>query len=156
MKLTTPWGEIEVAGVVDPAEPCAQCGRCCRGFVLSMRPIDRETWYKRFLKNSPYEYPPDIGAIQHLFKPIPDAFAADGQQIHTCGAFDREKNSCMLMEDGRNIRPIACWAFPFNYDFDSFFDFPYPGCAIFLATLKKLLGRGVESIAEAYDPIREK
>ena len=150
--LNTPWGPIEIHDVVPLEFECAKCGRCCRAFVLSMREIDRETWYRRFLAKSEYEYPKDIGAVYHLFEKILDAFSADGQQIYTCRAFDRKRNVCTLFDDAPALRPIACWAFPYNYDLDSLLRFPYPWCSIFLKTLRRLEERFLEAIAAWHHP----
>lgn len=151
--LETPWGSVKVPGLVPHHFECARCGRCCSGFVLSMRPADMEVWYKRFLSGSPYEYPKDIGAINNLFVQIPDAFSADGEQIFTCRAFDRKNKTCAIFEDAPDLRPIACWAFPYQYDFAALSDFPYPFCAIFQKTLKWILDRYFSALLKTYHPL---
>lgn len=151
--LKTPWGPVEVSDLIPHNFGCVQCGRCCSGFVLSMRPSDIEIWYKRFLSGSPYEYPNDIGAIYHLFVEIQDAFSADGQQIYTCRAFDRVKKTCMIFEDAPGLRPVACWAFPYNYDFAGLSDFPYPFCSIFQKTLKRVFDNYFSAIQNTYHPL---
>lgn len=152
--LQTPWGPVPVGDVVPPDFSCAQCGRCCSGFVLPMRDVDKDAWYRRFLTDSVYEYPKDIGAIVHLFHKIPEAFAADGQPLHTCRAFNRQTRRCDLVEQAPSLRPIACWAFPYNYDLESLLTFPFPWCAIVQKTLLRLQTRMSRALANSFNPLR--
>ena len=152
--LETPWGKVNIPSIVPRKFQCGQCGKCCSGFVLSGREIDRANWYHSFLIKSPYEYPKDIGAIYNLMEKIPDAFSDDGEPIYSCKAFDREKNICNIFTEAPDIRPIACWAFPYNYDLAALFSFPYIGCLIFQQTVKWLLDGFPKALAKAYCPIR--
>ena len=151
--LKTPWGPVEVDDAVSQDFECGQCGRCCSGFVLSLRDVDRETYYRWYLAHSPYEYPKDIGAIYHLFEKIPDAFCQSGEPIYTCRAFDRKTRTCAVFADQPGLRPVACWAFPYNYDLRALLDFPYPFCSIFLKTLNQLQQRYFNGLLHSHHPL---
>lgn len=151
--VKTPWGDVEVPDVVPCDATCGQCGRCCSGFVLTMRDMDMEIWYQRFLNHSEYEYPADIGALKHLFVKIPDAFSADCMPLHTCLAFDRKTKTCTIFESAPEIRPMACWIFPFQYDLDTLYQFPYPWCKMFQQTLLSLQHRFLLALVNYYHPL---
>ncbi len=152
--IQTPWGPIEVPNIVPQNFQCGKCGKCCIGFVLSARELDRENWYGFFLNNLPYEYPKDIGAIYNLMEKIPGAFSVSGKPIYSCKAFDREKKTCTIFDDAPKLRPIACWAFPYNYDLQSLSRFPYIGCVIFQKTTRWLLEGFLKGLVGAYDPLK--
>ena len=154
-KLKTPWGEVEVPGLIPHHLECAQCGRCCRGFVLPTRETDRKNWYRWYLIDAPYQYPPDIGAVTHLFHVHPDRFTSDGEPLQTCKAFDPTTSQCMLMEDASDLRPIACWVFPYQYDFDDLCQGLDPRCSILVRTIAYLTDRYFKALIETYHPFSD-
>lgn len=150
--LETPWGEVRVEDAVDLDLECEQCGACCRAFYLSVTPPEIEMWYQRFLEQSG-EYPPDVGAVRQLFVPF-EGFTPPEGQIYTCRAFDKEQNRCTLMPDSGDLRPIACFAFPYVYELTSFWQFPYPECGIYQKALVLLNSQLLDAVWERLGPFK--
>ena len=144
--LSTPWGEVRVEDAVDLDLECEMCGTCCQAFYLSVTPPEIEVWYQRFLAGEG-EHPPDVGAVRNLFVPF-EGFTPPEGQIYTCRAYDKEAKRCTLMPDHPDVRPIACYAFPYVYEVQSLWQFPYPDCGIYKKAVKRLNTRLLERVWE--------
>jgi Fe-S-cluster containining protein len=153
--LETPWGVVRVEDAIPEGLACDRCGTCCRGFILSVTPPEIERWYERFLAGNGAEHPPDVGAVRNLFVPYEGIVLPDGQ-LYTCRAFDAESNRCTLLPDAPELRPIACWAFPYVYDVASLGQFPYPGCGIFRRAVRALNARAWRRVWEAVSPFADR
>jgi Fe-S-cluster containining protein len=136
--IETPWGPIRVPDDVPVDIACGQCGTCCRAFFLSVTDETLREWQAAREAGRTEGLPPDLDAVLALFVPLTDPSPTEEGSWFTCRAFDPDRNRCTLFDTDPNMRPQACFAFPYIYDWASLHEVPYPNCHVVRQTVRHL------------------